>query len=93
MLKAPGTKRLKLNCDELFSSFAFNFNLSHYSAAQSAAQQSMETVKVLELELLRVQAVSMLSTKELEAQVAALGRAVQVDSIEASVESAPGCCA
>jgi len=27
MLKAPGTKRLKLNCDETLSSFAFNFNL------------------------------------------------------------------
>jgi len=30
-LKAPGTMRLKLNCDELLSSFALNFNLRHYS--------------------------------------------------------------
>ena len=26
-LKAPGTKRLKLNCDELLSTFALKFNL------------------------------------------------------------------
>ena len=31
MLKAPGTKRLKLNCDELLSSFAFKFNLRRYA--------------------------------------------------------------
>jgi len=31
-LKAPGTQRLKLKYDELLSSFAFNFNLSHYVA-------------------------------------------------------------
>ena len=31
MLKAPGTKRLKLTYDELLSSFAFNFNLRRYT--------------------------------------------------------------
>jgi hypothetical protein len=29
-LKAPGTKRLKLQCDELLSDFAFDFNLRRY---------------------------------------------------------------
>jgi hypothetical protein len=29
-LKATGTERLKLECDELLSSFAFEFNLRHY---------------------------------------------------------------
>jgi len=31
MLKAPGTKRLKLKIDELLSSFAFNLNLRRYT--------------------------------------------------------------
>jgi len=30
-LKAPGTKRLKVKCDESLSNFAFNFNLRRYS--------------------------------------------------------------
>jgi hypothetical protein len=30
-LKPPGTKQLKLNCDELLSDFAFNFNLRRYN--------------------------------------------------------------
>jgi hypothetical protein len=30
-LKAPGTKRLKLKCDEPLSNFVFNFNLRRYS--------------------------------------------------------------
>ena len=30
-LKAPGTKRLKLNYDEPLSNFALNFNLRRYS--------------------------------------------------------------
>ena len=30
LLKAPVTKRLKLKCDELLSSFAFKFNLRRY---------------------------------------------------------------
>jgi hypothetical protein len=31
MLKAHETNRLTLNCDEVLSSFAFNFNLRRYS--------------------------------------------------------------
>ena len=31
MLKAPGTNRLNLYCDELLSSFVFNFNLRRYN--------------------------------------------------------------
>jgi len=31
-LKAPGSKRLKLNCDELLSSFAFKFNVRRYTS-------------------------------------------------------------
>jgi len=30
-LKAPGTKRLKLNCDEQLSNSAFKFNLRRYT--------------------------------------------------------------
>ena len=30
VLKAPGTKRLKLTCDELLSNYAFKFNLRRY---------------------------------------------------------------
>jgi hypothetical protein len=32
-LKAPGTKRLKLKCDEPLSKFAFNFKSRRYSKA------------------------------------------------------------
>jgi hypothetical protein len=31
MLKAPGYKRLKIECDELLSRFAFNSKLPHYN--------------------------------------------------------------
>ena len=31
MLKAPISERLKLECDDLLSKFAFDFNLHHYS--------------------------------------------------------------
>jgi hypothetical protein len=34
-LKAPGTKRLKLKCDEPLSNFAFNFNLRRYTMLTS----------------------------------------------------------
>ena len=34
--KPPGTKRLKVKCDELVSKFAFKFNLNHYNAAVHA---------------------------------------------------------
>ena len=30
-LKAPGTERLKLKCDELLSNFTFKFNLRRYN--------------------------------------------------------------
>jgi hypothetical protein len=33
MLKATGTRRLKLECDEPLSNFAFNFNLRRYKKA------------------------------------------------------------
>ena len=33
-LKAPGTKRLKLKCDEPLSNFAFNINLRRYILAR-----------------------------------------------------------
>jgi hypothetical protein len=33
MLKAPGSKRLKLNCDALLSTSAFKLNVRHYSTA------------------------------------------------------------
>ena len=32
-LNAPGTQRLKLQYDEVLSSFAFNFNLRRYNSA------------------------------------------------------------
>ena len=32
-LKAPRTKRLKLNCGEPLSNYAFNFNLRRYNLA------------------------------------------------------------
>ena len=35
-LKAPGTNRLKLNCDELLPTFAFKFNLRRYTAVPLA---------------------------------------------------------
>ena len=37
MLKAPGSKRLKLECDQLPSSFAFKLNLRHYIKAYKKA--------------------------------------------------------
>jgi hypothetical protein len=33
ILKAPGTKLLKLKCDKLLSKFAFKFNLRRYTLA------------------------------------------------------------
>ena len=33
-LKPPGTKRLKLKCDILLSTFAFNFDLRRYMMGQ-----------------------------------------------------------
>jgi hypothetical protein len=47
MLKAPGTKRLKLNYDEALSNFAFKFSLRCYSMAgvKVSTSQYDETVK------------------------------------------------
>ena len=43
-LKPPGTKRLKLNCNVLLSSFAFEFNLRRFNKANeyfsNAAKQN-----------------------------------------------------
>ena len=36
MLKPPGTEHLKLNCDILLSTFAFNFNLRRYNLGVGA---------------------------------------------------------
>ena len=36
VLKAPGTKLLRLKCDELLSSFAFNFNMRRYNVRDIA---------------------------------------------------------
>ena len=36
MVKAPGTKRLKLKYDKLLSKFAFNFNLRRYNTTMIA---------------------------------------------------------
>jgi len=38
MLKAPEIKRLKLNYDNLRSSFAFNLNLRRYSLADNRSR-------------------------------------------------------
>jgi len=37
-LKPPGTKRLKLNCDELLSTSAFKFNLRRYNLEYSTGR-------------------------------------------------------
>jgi hypothetical protein len=36
-MKPPGTKRLKLNCDILLSTFAFQVSLRRYTTAAAAA--------------------------------------------------------
>jgi hypothetical protein len=38
-LKAPGTKLLKLKCDEPLSNFAFNVNVHRYIEATAAAKE------------------------------------------------------
>jgi hypothetical protein len=45
MLKAPGSGRLKLKCDEPLSNFAFKFNLRRYSmgAIQQVVQRACDT--------------------------------------------------
>ena len=49
-VKAPGTKRLKLECHKLLSTFAFKFNLRRYTEAakivsEKAAEVSAQTEK------------------------------------------------
>jgi hypothetical protein len=39
-LKALGTEILILNCDEMLSSFAFNFNLRRYTKEAKAAARA-----------------------------------------------------
>jgi len=43
-LKAPGTKRLKLKCYELLSSFAFTFNLRRYTMGDLGVRKGMAGV-------------------------------------------------
>ena len=45
-LKAPGTKRLKLTCDETLSIFAFKFNLRrHTKEAEGAVRVELRKLK------------------------------------------------
>jgi hypothetical protein len=46
-LKAPGTKRLKLKCHRLLSSFAFNFNLRHQSSCAALRVDDVMTKPTL----------------------------------------------
>jgi len=43
-LKAPGTQRLKVECDETLSSFAFNFNLRRYNMEAIVARGKVPIV-------------------------------------------------
>ena len=43
-LKPPGTKRLKLNCETLLSTSAFNFNLRRYNKASVAAVDNADII-------------------------------------------------
>jgi len=51
MLKGPGAKRLKLRCDTLLSSFAFNFNLRRYKMEAVGGRLEHETEAVEKLTL------------------------------------------
>jgi hypothetical protein len=46
MFKAPGIMRLKLEYDDLLSSFAFKFNLRRFNAEQLAAFELQAAVLV-----------------------------------------------
>ena len=41
MSKAPGTKRLKLKCDELLTNFASSFNLRRYTKVEAERARSL----------------------------------------------------
>ena len=46
-LKPPGTKRLKLKCDEPLSNFAFNFNLRRYIEQTATTwEETLQTLQV-----------------------------------------------
>ena len=45
-LKTPGTKRLRLRCDEPLSDFAFNFNLRRYTQVFFHRYYATKTDKV-----------------------------------------------
>jgi aspartyl-tRNA synthetase len=47
MLKAPGSERLKLKCDDMLSNFAFNFNLRRFI---SGIRRFLEDRAFLEME-------------------------------------------
>jgi hypothetical protein len=47
MLKPPGAKHWRLQCDELLSSFAFKFNLRCYSKLRPAAMWPMQAAATL----------------------------------------------
>jgi len=49
MLKAPGTKRLKLTCDILLSRFAFEFNLRGYNEGLVHGRASYSSTSRLNL--------------------------------------------
>jgi hypothetical protein len=46
-LKAPGTKRLTLKCDEPLSSFAFKYNLRRYTTDDAALKPRARALEVL----------------------------------------------
>jgi len=46
-LTAPGTERLKLECDEPLSNFAFNFNLRRYNKVLTDKQRRRAAVQVV----------------------------------------------
>jgi len=46
-LKAPGTKRLKLKCDEPLSNFAFNFILRRYNLERKETRAASNTCRLL----------------------------------------------
>jgi len=45
-LKPPGTKRLKLHCDILLSTSAFNFNLRRYGKANGSPRKGVSRLAV-----------------------------------------------
>jgi len=47
-LKAPGAKRLKLNCDILLSTSAFKLKLRRYDKASSREERLMAKKKVID---------------------------------------------